>query len=330
MTATNRSGEGMTAGPIAGPIAPTGAAVSPLAEGESLPEMSANSGAPRGTTTHTRPPRRRYTTASDIDDIADQLSDRDHAILRSVEQHQFLAARHIQALHFADIAPSARGRITRRTSARLRDLRALGTLERRIGGVWAGSQGLVYFVDVTGDRILHQRSGRRGRRTHEPTARFLNHRLAIADTHTALIDADRRDALELVDSALEPAAWRHFTGIGAARRILKPDLYAETATAGGLVHAWFIEIDRGTESIPTLITKCREYDAYRQSGIEQDRHGAFPLVIWSVTHTDEQKAIRRRIALEHAIASDRTVTSALFRVIAPDQLVPLMQRGGTA
>ncbi|MGW6423021.1 replication-relaxation family protein [Nocardia sp. NPDC055053] len=77
---------------------------------------------------------------------------------------------------------------------------------------------------------------------------------------------------------------RTYIGTGGARLTLKPDLYAETASPPGseYVDGAFIEIDMGTESIPTLIRKCREYESYRRQGIEQDRSdGAFPVVIWS-------------------------------------------------
>jgi hypothetical protein len=180
-----------------------------------------------------------------------------------------------------------------------------------------------------GDRILHNRSGREARRPYEPSARFVKHRLAVADAHVSLIEADREARIDLADSAVEPATWRAFTGLGAARRTLKPDLYAETATNDELVRAWFIEIDLGTEHIPTLMTKCREYEAYRQTGIEQERHGAFPLVVWSLAHPDPATAERRRHALAAAIDKDRHLPNALFRIVAPEQLLPLVQNGGT-
>lgn len=312
--------------PVAHPIASSHGASSSLVNAENRQLGLTNDGAHRGTT-HSDGRHRRI-TARDIAKIASRLSERDMAIVRSVAEHQFLTPRHVQALHFADHAPISGSRIARRVLARLRELRLLGTLDRRIGGVYAGSHGLVYYVDVVGDRLLSGRTGRGARRPHEPTERFLRHRLAIADANVDLITADRAGDLELVDSAVEPASWRTFTGVGAARQILKSDLYAETATTDDLVCAWFIEVDRGTESIPTLLTKCREYEAYRQTGIEQDRHGAFPLVIWSMTDPNAAKAARRRSALTEAIAADRTLPSALFRIVAPDQLVLLIQNGG--
>ena len=94
------------------------------------------------------------------------------------------------------------------------------------------------------------------------------------------------------------------------------------------MHAWFIEIDLGTESIPTLLKKCREYEAYRQTGIEQDRHGGFPIVIWSITHPNPAKAVRRRQALAAAIAADPRLPTQLFSIVAPDALLTVIQKGG--
>lgn len=280
---------------------------------------SGNDGAHTGTT-----------RSRDIEALASQLSERDWAILRSVAEHQFLTVRQVEVLHFARNAPTSGSRIARRTLARLRRLRLLAALERRTGGLGAGSEGLVHYVDVVGDRLLRGRSGRRARRFHEPSRRFVRHRLAIADARLALIEADHRHQLELVESAVEPTSWRRFTGIGGARLTLKPDLYVETAADrdGDLVSAWFLEIDLGTEHIPTLLKKCHDYEAYRRTGIEQDRHGAFPLVVWSVTHTDEARATPRRLALQDAIDADRSLTSKLFRVVAPDLLVSLLANGG--
>jgi hypothetical protein len=323
---SNPAGQG---GPIAGPIASTNASASPLADGQSQPIRSGNSGAPRGTTAPAIPSPDRRISSTAIDVINDRLSDRDRAVLRSVDDHQFLTVRHIEALHFDAIAPDARGRITRRALARLRGLRVLDTLDRRIGGIRAGSHGFIYHVGVAGDRLAERPARRSGRLRYAPSARFLAHRLAVADAHLALIEADRDARIDLVDSAIEPATWRTFTGLGSARRILKPDLYAETAAAAAeLVHGWFIEVDLGTEHIPTLLTKCREYEAYRQTGIEQDRHGAFPLVIWSVTHPDSANAERLRKALTEAITADRTLPSTLFRIVAPEQLLSLIQDRG--
>src|SRR5688500_16412650 len=99
---------------------------------------SLNDGAHKGTT-HVQPRRKSRVKPRDIEELARWLSDRDVAILHSVAEHQFLTVRQVEALHFADHAPVSGRRIARRTLARLRNYRLLGTLERRIGGVKAGS-----------------------------------------------------------------------------------------------------------------------------------------------------------------------------------------------
>lgn len=326
-----------TAPPIAPPVGPTALSPSSLVDDPDPSTGLTNDGAHTGTTPPSSPASRqskttphRRASASDIDAIRYRLSSRDIAIIETVAQHRLLSSRQIEALHFDRNAASAAGRIARDVLGRLRGMRLLGTLDRHIGGTHGGSRGAVHYVDVVGDRLLRDRPGRAARRPHEPTERFVRHTLAVADAHVELISAHCRGALELVESSVEPASWRTHTGVGGARLTLKPDLSAETATDDDYVHAWFIEIDLGTESIPTLLRKCRDYEAYRQTGIEQDRHGSFPLVVWSITHRDPAKADSRRQALADVIARDRHLPSALFRIVAPEQLLPLIRNGGGA
>jgi len=74
-----------------------------------------------------------------IEWVADRLGERDRAILGSVNQLRLLSSLQLEHLHFADLAEPGRGRIRRRVLARLVEWRVLCVLERRIGGVRAGS-----------------------------------------------------------------------------------------------------------------------------------------------------------------------------------------------
>jgi protein involved in plasmid replication-relaxation len=313
-------------GPIGGPIR--------LSNKPPLTSINGKIGALNdGAHTGTTPPRRsgkQRMQPHDIKAIWDRLSKRDLAILRSVADHQFLTVRQIEALHFSEHPPATAGRLARRAVARMRDLRLLDALNRRVGGVRGGSAGRVHFVDVVGHRVLHGRSGRHLRGFREPSQRFVNHHLAIADTHVALVQASRQKRFELVECAVEPASWRRYTGLGGARVTLKADLYIETAPTpdSESVHGWFVEVDLGNEGIQTLLKKCHDYEAYRRSGIEQADGDGFPIVVWSLTHADETRAERRREALREAIDRDRTLAPALFRIVAPDELVPLLANGG--
>ena len=72
----------------------------------------------------------------------------------------------------------------------------------------------------------------------------------------------------------EPRCWREFSGL-AGRLVLRPDLFTALGV-GDLEHRWFLEVDRGMESLPVVLRKCRQYHAYYQTGDEQSAHGVFP------------------------------------------------------
>jgi hypothetical protein len=193
---------------------------------------------------------------------------------------------------------------------------------RRIGGLQAGSASSVWMLTTAGQRLRNQRSGLGAvGRVREPGEGFVRHYLAIANAHLALIEAQRAKRLELLDVQIEPAAWRGYTGPTGTPITLKPDLYAVTAT-GDYEDHWFMEVDRATESIPTLIKQCRQYETYRRSGAEQADSGLFPLVLWVVP--DEPRAAKLRQALD----ASRDLDSALFRITTPDRFIAVVTGGG--
>jgi Replication-relaxation len=96
--------------------------------------------------------------------------------------------------------------------------------------------------------------------------------------------------------------------------ILKPDLYAVTASRD-FEDSWFIEVDRGTESLPTLLRKCGQYEEYRRSGVEQRDRQVFPLVLW-----------RRRMSGAGMCSGRRStrppgLDRSLFRAATFDELI---------
>ncbi|GAA1344258.1 replication-relaxation family protein [Arthrobacter roseus] len=265
-----------------------------------------------------------------LEDIRAGLSDRDLAMLASVERYRFLSARHLQALHFTDHASTeSASRTCRRVLARLRRLRILGVLDRRIGGIRAGSEGLVYYVDTAGDRI--QRDGaqaRRRRRFDEPSARFLDHTLAIADMAIAVREAAQSHGAEVVKIDPEHHATRTYQDGYGVPQVLRPDLYIELAASVGddEVSVFFIEVDLGHESLPTLLGKSLAYEEYRATGSEQRQYGGFPQVIWAMDAHRETTALRRRKALGDAIERNSRTAASLYRILAlPDTADALVQ-----
>ncbi|MCW2538723.1 MAG: hypothetical protein JWN95_448 [Frankiales bacterium] len=257
-----------------------------------------------------------------VERLEHSLSARDKAILTCLQHYRFLTTDHLQRLHFHNHAtPTAAGRVCRRVLERLARLRVIEHLERRIGGVRAGSASYVWRVGLLGDRLLRteHRDQPRARRK-EPSLRNLEHWLAIADAHLVLVELARTGQLDLLQSTTEPGCWRTYLGPAGDRQTLKPDLYAVTAI-GEFEDHWFGEIDRGTESLPTILRKCVQYETYRRSGREQHDHGVFPLVVW-ITTTDQHAD-----QLRDAISASRSLDADHFRVCSLAGYAALVQGG---
>jgi hypothetical protein len=251
--------------------------------------------------------------------LRESLSDRDRQIIHSIASHRFLTGKQLERLHFQDHATTGTGaRVCRTVLCRLTKEGALARLERRVGGIRAGSASYVYTLAPAGRRLVGEATARQVR---EPSLRFLEHSLAIADAHIALLEAAKAGAFELLRVEVEPASTRRYLNASGGRETLRPDLFVISAR-GEYEYCWFLEIDRGTEYKPTLVAKCRAYEAYRRSGREQQRLGTFPLVVWVTP--DEARARE----IEKAIAAARDLSRELFRVTTSSGLVDLFRGGG--
>jgi hypothetical protein len=250
---------------------------------------------------------RAYLSARGAIELRARLSDRDLAMLRHVQALRLMSARQIQAVHFPSSehgSQSAATRARQRVLARLIRERLLTALERRIGGVRAGSAGLVLGLGPVGHRVLRLDGPRR--REHEPGLRFVDHTLATAQLIVDVIVAGRAGLLDLLDWQTEPQSWRGVAGIGGQHG-LRPDAFLVLGV-GEYELRWFCEVDRATESLPTLSRKCQLYADYYQSGSEQAHSGVFPRVCWIVP--DDERAERLRAVIRR----DRSLPERLFVV----------------
>jgi hypothetical protein len=110
-------------------------------------------------------------------------------------------------------------------------------------------------------------------------APFINHCLTITELLVRLTEITRQSDVELLEFSAEPLSWRRYLGRGGSRAILKPDAFVRIG-AGEYVDSWFVEVDLGTESPRTLITKLVAYRTYWNTGKETSRNGVFPQVLW--------------------------------------------------
>ena len=272
-----------------------------------------------GAADDTRP----YLSARGATQLSERLSARDLAIIRQVGELRLMSARQIQALHFPASehdSDRAATRARQRVLARLCRERLLIALTRRIGGVRAGSAGLVLALGPVGQRVIGLDGTRR--RAYEPSWRFVDHTLAVSQLVVDVNVAARAGLLDVLDTQAEPQCWRAVAGV-SGRLVLRPDAFL-TLGVGEYELRWFIEIDRSSESLPVIVRKCRLYADYYQSGQEQAAHdGVFPRVCWVVP--DEMRAGRLRAA----IGRDSSLPERLFVVTTAAQAVAALSNTKT-
>ena len=124
------------------------------------------------------------------DELASRLGERDWDIMTTVRSFKYLTTRQICRQHFG--LEAGNGPIPRHANhalARLRELGLLTNLDRRIGGVRAGSGGHVWQITDLARRLMgeHFNGPASGRiRVFEPSTTFLEHTLAVAEVVISL------------------------------------------------------------------------------------------------------------------------------------------------
>lgn len=254
------------------------------------------------------------TGRKELQRIAAGLSERDWSIIRFIDQHRYATTTQLRRRFFTQHASqTASTRACVRVLGRLFTHRILTRLERRIGGVRHGSSAFIWCLDVVGDRITRSKGTPR-RRVYEPSFPFLDHTLAVTETHVQLYEAESDGVFRVNDVQVETEAWRDFVTSSGAKSVLKPDLKVTIGSDEYDDH-WYLEIDRGTESLPVLMRKSRAYEDYRRTGRGQAEHGVFPRLLWVLP--DRGRVERLRAAIDH----DPDLPSKMFTCITGDELI---------
>ena len=264
-----------------------------------------------------------------IEQLEALLTERDSVILESLEQFRALSTRLVQRLHFPagdhglHATTVTATRLTNRVLLRLEGHGFIARIARRIGGATRGSAATTWHLAATGERLLRARRGDPSRRRYvTPSSAFLAHTLEIAEFATTVREEELAQHFEVLELETEPACWRPFQG-HAGLVTLKPDLFLVIANSEVEAHA-FIEIDRDTVHLPTVLNKCRTYLRYRQTGTEQASSGVFPAVLWIAPDQSRADKLRAAIRRDPELPDDlfticETVDAirALARLIEP-------------
>ena len=270
--------------------------------------------------TAAQPPRRNRRFARAPQPPAFQLTPRDEDIIRAVARHRFLRSRHIQAL-----VPGS----SKRLLQRLFGLYHAAYLDRPRAQLdyhaTAGSAPMVYALADKGAKLLNMRDGSKlvevewARKNRAAGRPFIEHALAIADLHVALVTACRRradvqliDADQLIADFPQPPAsperafaWQtQVPRNGAMHTItVKPDYAFGLRSRTISRRCYIVECDRGTmplERADFLQTSIeRKFSAYINgyaNKLHESQFGWKAFRILFVTNTEE-RAHNMRVTL---------------------------------
>lgn len=264
--------------------------------------------------------RTAYVTAASVEQIVERLSERDKAILMDLDFVRVLTGDQLTRLHFAELSPSSRERTRRRVLARLVEFHLVATLDRTVGGVRSGSAGHIYRLGIAGRRLLPLLAA--GAYTDVPPSRthaswtpgtlFLAHSLAVAELLVVLRERERADDLTLAQFTAEPTSWHPDSRGG----LIKPDAYVRI-DRGEIEDCWWLEVDRATESVPTLRRKLLAYVDFARAG-QLGPDGITPRVLVTVPHD------HRLGAVQHMIKNLPAPAAELIIATHHDQAIHLM------
>jgi Replication-relaxation len=273
----------------------------------------------------------RYMTAHRVRGLERQLRPADWHVLQMLRLLDYATTRQIERVCFVEGTPLGRARRCRRSLRRLVRLRVLHRLDRPIGGATGGSQQGIYTLDRGGWRLLELADSLEPGTHRSPEERgraFLDHTLAVSAEYVDLVEHLRTSGGTLETWQPEPDCYRDFRR-GARTERLTSDAFVEVV-AGGEVISSFLEVDRGTESLPTLIRKCRTYLRYARV------HPESPQVVFRLSSLARVDRFQRALpvaaraegfpeatvsALVH-VAGVGTSTQLLAGVGAEEQVLP--------
>lgn len=231
-----------------------------------------------------------------------QLTNNDISILNFLNQARFATTRQLARLFFSD-SPTTETSIRRTNFAvqRLKQAGLISHLERRIGGVRAGSASYVWQITFQGLKLLKGKDNSialRYKNQYEPSQHHVEHTLAITEIFIETIEVCRNsNSISLENFSFEPTSWRDYQKLSGVGITLKPDAYLKLVNRE-YEDNYFIELDRSTESLTRVVNQCKKYIEYYRSGIEQRQNEVFPYVLWIVPDEKRKSAISKVIQKE--------------------------------
>lgn len=209
-----------------------------------------------------------------------RLTSRDVDIVEAVHHYRVLRQEQIQTLFFGTKSAC------QRALARLYDH---GFLERKFLPVMYGRSPTLYVLDKKGVELLRSERGYEDlvwySSNKDLKTDFIEHTTALNDFRLSIVVAARKQGLELVlwRSETQMKADYDRVRLATSRRPVSviPDGYFILITPLGRAH-FFVEIDRGTETLARFKQKIRAYKEYFDSGAYERRYGTKSMRVLTV------------------------------------------------
>lgn len=271
------------------------------------------------------------------------LTGRDVALLRDVWCYRLLTTSQLETLCSADPDASVRfvSRLT--LTRRLKGLFHHRFLRRIARPAALGSQEPVYVLDREGARALSLHLEEQGEAadvraplpSRLPKAAGLEHLLLInqarvAFSTVAALCEDENETLQLLEwRSSDEARFQVEVTTPGTRRAASTQSVTLLPDAGMVLRVWsgerrsrhvaFLEADRGTEPLATLVAKGRAYHAFWKSGGFERAYNAPPGAGFWVLFTVPSKA---RSATLLKVLREVEGGLTMFRVVLESDLVP--------
>lgn len=155
-----------------------------------------------------------------------ELTEKEREILTLLAQCRYATTKQIVALYFQDSQHSRTA--FRRANLLLNQIKnrqLINHLERRIGGVRAGSGSFVWYITIKGLKALHR--PQRFKNKYEPTAHHLEHTLAVTQAYVFLKLLEEAGKIQLERFNFEPTCHRTYATFSGKKIFLKPDAFAQ-------------------------------------------------------------------------------------------------------
>lgn len=251
-----------------------------------------------------------------------RLTKRDYEVLSLLNRCRYATTKQLVELYFRENKPKTATRRANLLTKKLTNLGLIHHLNRRIGGVRAGSGSYVWHITHKGIKELREVEPSvklKLKNRYEPSQNHLKHQLFVAQLFVELTALHLDGKILLETFFFEPKCWRSFATL-FSHFTLKPDAFARV-TIENFEDTYFFEADNATEHLGRVISKCKQYIAYFNTGIEQRENNIFPLVVWIVP--DE----KRKLAILNRIKENLDAYWELFEVLTLDEFPGFIQGG---